>query len=396
MRNMGKAFESKNEKGYTNSLIKHLKEGNYVFVLGPACMGKTAIIKKAMDKFGELSGSKCCYFDMKKGAEKGAHSFYNHILNEVEGEYKNIEWGTDLSNEFIAELDKSVFMPTVLIFDSFRAVERDFYEHFSVDCRKIFTEGKLHPDYGLSKILMVFSGSFVSPERHETSPLWNITMQIEVLLPPEDEAKEIIESYLKEHKLPLSDELIRFVYDSTRRHRYLAHSLIQFMENNRTQLNRIDSHKVLDNFIDHVWQVLNKQKYALGGDDNDLKEHFINIVEYLDTSPEILRIVIGLLEGKTTPCPPYKKIDNITITGAITKDKEGYYTFSNSVYKEFLKRVYPAIGLAISVSFTLRRKTCGKRQKRFIASCFAKETGRIKQNRSRRSRDILSPFSQSL
>ena len=102
MGNWNKAFESKNEKGYINSLIKHLKEGSYVFVLGPNCMGKTAIIKKAMDKLGKLSKNKCCYFDMKKEAEKGAHSFYNHILNKVSGEKKEIEWGTDLSNEFIA------------------------------------------------------------------------------------------------------------------------------------------------------------------------------------------------------------------------------------------------------------------------------------------------------
>lgn len=326
---------TKTEKVYIEKLIKYLTEGSFVFILGPMGMGKTTIIKGALPGIKKSLGLECFFFDLGE-AQKGAHSFYEHILKKISGE--NIEaWGADLSNEFISWINTYISEPSLFIFDNFRAINRDFYEQFSADCRKIKMEGVAHPGSGLSKILMVFSGSLIGSE-HKSSPLWNITERIEILPLPKNEAKKVIIDYFKKfgEKNPPC-ELVDLIHDSTLGHRYLAGELARFASKKGIKGPRIDIGKIIEDFSRYIWLVVNKPKDVLDQDDIDLRRHFLNIVEYLETSPDILRVSLDLIEGEPVKGPRRPRIDNISITGAISKDEKGYYRFLNPSYEKFFK-----------------------------------------------------------
>jgi signal transduction histidine kinase len=328
---------TKTEKVYIEKLIKYLEEGSFVFILGPMGMGKTTIIKGALPRIKKSLELDYFFFDLGE-AQKGAHYFYNLILKTISG--KNIEeWGPDLSNEFISRLDNHISKPSLFIFDNFRAINRDFYEQFSADCRKIKMEGVVHPGSGLSKILMVFSGSLIGSE-HKASPLWNITERIEILPLPQNEAKKVIIDYFKnlgEENPP--GELVDKIHDSTLGHRYLAGELARFASKKGIKDPRIDTGKVIEDFSWHIWSVVNKPGDVLDHNDIYIRRHFLNIVEYLETSPYILRVTLDLIEDKTVAGPRRPRIDNISITGAISKDDKGYYSFLNPIYEKFFKEL---------------------------------------------------------
>ncbi|CAN2047058.1 hypothetical protein GMMP13_380056 [Candidatus Magnetomoraceae bacterium gMMP-13] len=331
-----------------NKLIKYLKQKFYVFMIGPNGMGKTRIMRAAKLKIEEQLGFKCYYFNLEEENQRGAHFFYSNILEKI-SDGMQIELGSDLSNDFIAQLDSCVSNPTVFLFDSFRAVSKDFYDNFSRDCRKIFNEGRANPDSGLSKILMIFAGSMVASksEQHDTSPLWNITKQIEILPISEDETKEIIvERFKKKLNYESNDNIVKIIYDFTKGHLFLANAFIRYATKNYQNIKFYNQH-LLNDFIGHIWTVARNPMNRSGDkqSDNKLYKHFISIIEYLETSPEIFDMILKILDGKFPQGSPRPIVDSITITGTISKDK-GYYDFSNPVYKEFFKRLLNGYRLA--------------------------------------------------
>jgi len=126
---------TKNKIESIEKLIRHLKEGSYVFIIGPNGMGKTAMLKKAEPLIKKEINPNCYYFDMKEDTKEGAFIFYNKILQMISGKKEKFDLSRDLSNDFIEHLGKSVLHPTVLIFDGFHALTPDFYDHFSF-CRE--------------------------------------------------------------------------------------------------------------------------------------------------------------------------------------------------------------------------------------------------------------------
>lgn len=320
------------EKGYVKQLIGCIKQGDYVFLLGASGIGKTTVIKAAKAEIEEIHAIKCHYIDLGKAGKKGAPEFYNHVINSITGPNETIEWGDDLSDEFIELLNERTASRTILMFDGFRAVNSDFYEHFSRDCRRVYNEGKAYPDSGIAKIVMVFSGSLVASESHETSPLWNITEQIELIPLSNNEERATIQSYFQHYSLPFTNETIKSVADLICGHRYLAESLTKFISKNGIS-------NLLLSFSDHIWEVVNRSDSYLTDDARELKQHFFNIMEYLETSAYVLTVVLDLYEGKPNQGSPYPAIDHATITGAVSKDDSGSYSFANPIYKKFLERL---------------------------------------------------------
>lgn len=327
---------TESEKVYIEKLIHHLNEGSYVFILGPGGMGKTTVIKEALPELEKMFGIRCYFFDLKE-AQKGANHFYNHILEKISGNRIKKIFGDDLSNDFIQKLENYISHPTLLIFDNFRAINRDFYDQFSVDCRKIKMMAESDPNSGLNNILMVFSGSLIA-SGHETSPLFNITEKIEILLLPQKEAKIIIKHiFLSLGVKAPSSQIIDIIYDYTLGHRYLSVELVRFVVTKKLLKQGKKIEHIFQAFIQHIWEVINKSEDVLQMEDKELRSHFINIMEYLETSSEILRVVLDLQERKSVRGPKLPRLDNTTVTGTISKDSKGKYYFSNKVYKEFFE-----------------------------------------------------------
>ncbi len=344
---------SKRNAFYIKDIIQHLKDGNYVFVLGPNGMGKTTILKTAMKELENTGKYRCLFFNMAEDTIKGAHFFYNHILEKISGEKNLISHNKDLSHEFIRHLDSLLAgsdLITILFFDSFRVENRDFYDHFSKDCRKIFNEGKSAPGSGLSCLLMAFGGSMVSSGQMETSPLWNITEQIEILPPPEAEFKEniispylnkrIIESFSQKFSGSLfSRDIVRIIYKATLGHVFLARAMVRFLTGQSFENKTMEKERIADEFVEHILMVLDTPGKDLDHYEKKLKNHFLGIINYLENSPHVLRAVLRLMDEGNMLASRIPVIDNVTISGAISKDGNGYYYFANPIYEAFFDKL---------------------------------------------------------
>ncbi len=326
-------------------ILKVIRENHYLFLLGPRGSGKTRLIKAAIPEIEKELGFACRYIDLEEYAPKGAYFLYNHILKIISsGRRENLE-SSMLSDDFISEIESAASgskHKIVLIFDGFRAVNSEFYDNFAIDCRKIHSQAQAEPDSGLGNILMVFAGSLIGYAQNETSPLWNITEHIPLLDPDEKETSAIIKPLFDNKNIPPAKELIRSIFELTKGNVSLARALTQFIiQKKRPQRYQNRKDQLLEDFILYIWRVTNTKKQKRQKKlDQKLHRHFVSVVEYLETIPDVLEKVLDLLDGKPVPASwSSRSVDPMVITGAIRRNDNGCYDFTNPIYQKFLEKL---------------------------------------------------------
>ncbi len=369
------------EREKIQKIVKWVQEKQYIFVLGPNGVGKTSLIQNAIKVINNKLGHKTITFDLENYQNEDARDFYGEILEKISGEKHSFTYEEDLSNQFIEELNQCVTETHLLVFDGFRAINRDFYEHFSSDCRKINMEGASGQSPGLNRIVMLFGGSMPVSEPHDQSTLWMIVEPIEVGPLPKKEAKENIRVLVEHFKLrkPRKDQ-IDFIYNATRGYRFITEAFIRFSgERIIATLNLSDpeiQQKTIARFIDFVWNAANgKMRKNTDKKETDrVVAHFTKIVEALETSADILWTVIDLQEGKSIPCSTLGQFDHITASGIISKNanmKE--YVYSSTIYEVFLKRLLKGHFRADFCLFHLHQPDMWKRAKTIYSSVLKKK-----------------------
>jgi len=329
---------SSSETVYLNKMINYISEGRYVFLVGATGMGKTTIIEKAIDILENHLGYQCHYFDFETYEKERASAFYQAIINKVSGKNIKIEWGTNPSIAFISNLEEHASKPTILAFDNLNTINRDFYDHFSQDCRAIYNETREASNSGLSNILIIFGGFLQKTYQDEISPLWNITEQIEILPIPEDERQDVIIAHFEKYKiLNPSYELVERIDQATSGYHYLIVQLVDFIYRKNLQENTPNN--VINEFLKYIWSLYQPSEKVIAKQDKSLKKHFEVIIEYMETIPDILKAALDLSENKICTGAKLPKIDDITICGAIRKHDNGNYAFSNEIYKKLFIRL---------------------------------------------------------
>lgn len=330
------------EINYLNQVLKTIYQGHYVFLLGATGMGKTTIIKDALDNLENHQGYSCNYFNYEIGEQQGAKSFYQKIVNAVAGKKVDLEWGANPSNLFPTYLKKYISQPTILAFDNLNSHNKEFYDKFSHDCRSVYNDKDLRKSK-ISKLLIIFGGYLKKSDKDDLSPLWNITDQIEILPIPNDEREDIISAHFEQFGLthPLQ-RLVKRIDKATSGHHYLIVKLVEYFKESKLKKYQDVEHlnMIIDDFIDDILSLRKKESNSLNKKDQKLKKHFEGMIEYFETIPEVLQVAIDISENKIRGGPLFPKIDDITITGMITKDVAGNYAFSNEIYhKWFMKLV---------------------------------------------------------
>ncbi|MDM8555749.1 HAMP domain-containing sensor histidine kinase [Desulfococcaceae bacterium HSG7] len=320
-------------------MLNYISEGKYVFLVGATGMGKTTIIRKAIDALKNHLGYQCHYFDFEAYEKERASAFYQAIIDKVSEKKITIEWGTNPSIKLISNLEQHVSKPTILAFDNLNAMNREFYDHFSQDCRSIYNEKRLASKSGLSDVLIIFGGFLQKTYKDEISPLWNITEQIEILPIPEDERQDVIFAHFEKYEiLNPSYDLVERIDQATRGYHYLIAQLVDFIY--RKNLHENTPNSVIIEFFKYIWSLYQPSEKGMNEEDKSLRKHFEVMIEYLETNPGILQIALDLSEDKICTGARLPKIDDITICGAIRKDDDGNYRFSNEIYEKlFLKLI---------------------------------------------------------
>jgi signal transduction histidine kinase/PAS domain-containing protein len=328
-----------------NKIKKYLiNDKDYVFLLGPNSTGKSVIIKKALDEIQETKGVRYHLFNLRKrNMQTRAHDFYKEILKEVAGkryDEKKINIDKNISRNFIDLLNKLVTEPVILFFDSFQALNQDIYEHFSKDCRVIHNEGIFRPDSGLSKIKMVFAGSKLRAEDFNISPLWNVCARFYVSPLPENEAKDMIQTYFRKEsdiQEDIPDEIMRSIHYLSQGHPYLIKALVRFFSK-RGHLLWIDDNKErAKKFVDYIFQLIDNS-VNITRKEKKLRRHFLILIDYIESSPQIFETILKIQKNIPVQGALSDDMDVYTITGILKKDENGEYYFSNEIYKAFFER----------------------------------------------------------
>jgi len=319
---------SKSDNQSLMKIIEYLEKGKNIFLLGPRGFGKSTLIKSSIDKIQNSLQYECVYFNMEKDTKNDAYIFYSYIVEKTLDKsttnnfsINKIQSNLDISTILLDQLDKNIKSPTILIFDRFRAVNHEFYEHFCQDCISIVKKGEANPGSGLSKIKFIFSGSLISSHELNSSPIWDICERIELTPEGESEFKDYVISCIKKNTSNINTDHVKFIMNSTKGHRFLACELAQFIyTQNITNL---------DSFISYIWDSI-----FLDNQETKISDHFKRLAEYLETSPDVLNCVNAL--PNRLPCSESLNFDHVTLTGAFIK-KEGYYECSNPIYQNFFE-----------------------------------------------------------
>jgi signal transduction histidine kinase/PAS domain-containing protein len=363
----GETAPSQTELKYLKQLLDNIETQKNVFIIGPNGTGKTFLINKAIPMIKKDLNYKCYYFDMRELIlkEGGGQNVYKEILKDVINKELAIET-ENISNELIDLLNKHVKSPTVLFFDHFRITHQEFYNYFSETCRKINSTATEQKKSGCSYIIMVFAGSLI--QRHASdlrkSPLWNITEKI--FIKPHQRLEANINNYKRLESLlgqEPDDELLDTIYDLTMGHKYLSKTLIQVIH--FLGLFHQSKEHILDTYIVYVLDVLRINEMYLPANVKMIRDHYYNIIEYIENNSIILRIVLDLYQGIIPSLQSPFEIDQVTISGIVDKNEKGQYSFSNPIYEKIILTIFAGFRAADYCLFHAENDALWQRAKMF-------------------------------
>ena len=323
------------ENKHLNTIIESIKDNNCLFIVGPRGMGKSLIIQAAHNSMCVNSEYDSFYFDIER---IGPVDLYEHISQKI-AQKTNLNY---VYEKNIAKfLNESIKKKTVLFFDKFRVLKDfDFYYQFMNDCLKIHNEGKAYPESGCSKIVMIFNSSIIHTSQPNVHSLWDIAYRIVIKPLNIDAIDEIIGKSLNSEDLLLNhNHLVSEIYRVTSGHRLLSRNLTFFLihKSSIQLLQKID----INIYIDHIWKILNHVEEEKIDLDDEICNHFMFIIQLIESSFQLTKILIKILYKKKmdrgSKIPFY---DKLTITGILKKNTKGNYIFSNIIYKEFIKRLF--------------------------------------------------------
>jgi signal transduction histidine kinase/energy-coupling factor transporter ATP-binding protein EcfA2 len=319
---------------YIGKVINTIKKDKKsVFLIGPNGMGKSTILKGAMDNLKDHPDYKCLHFDMRADAA-GALDFYTRIIEKIDSTIPHELTNRGLSSIFYEEFSNRVQNNNeqlIIFFDHVESVNRNFYDQFSIVFRRIIIEiqGQYAP-------LFVFCGSRVttSPESSnlDTSPLWNVTEPIEVKPCRGKELEEMISYHYK--ALTASDadkDSISFIARITNGQTLLIRSLIRYISEKNITCFENDT-EIVNNYIVHY---LSEQQ-----NDNRLRDHIQHVIDKFTTMPLLLINIIKAIRNNADSSEKLPdRYDNTTISGILTIDSQNNYCFSNAIYKSIFTKL---------------------------------------------------------
>jgi signal transduction histidine kinase/energy-coupling factor transporter ATP-binding protein EcfA2 len=310
-----------------------LEDQKSVFLIGPNGMGKSTILKGAMDNLKDHPDYKCLHFDMRADAA-GALDFYTRIIEKIDSTIPHKLTNRGLSSIFYEEFSNRVQNNNeqlIFFFDHVESVNRNFYDQFSIVFRRIIIEirGQYAP-------LFVFCGSRVttSPESSnlDTSPLWNVTEPIEVKPCRGKDLEKMISYHYK--ALTASDadkDSISFIARITNGQTLLIRSLIRYISEKNITFFENDT-EIVNNYIVHY---LSEQQ-----NDNRLRDHIQHVIDKFISMPLLL---INMIKSIRSNADPSEKLpdryDNTTISGILTINSQNNYCFSNAIYKSIFTKL---------------------------------------------------------
>jgi signal transduction histidine kinase/energy-coupling factor transporter ATP-binding protein EcfA2 len=311
-----------------------LEDKKSVFLIGPNGMGKSTILKGAMDNLKDHPDYKCLHFDMRADAKEGALDFYTRIIEKIDSTIPHELTNRGLSSIFYEEFSNRVQNNNeqlIIFFDHVESVNRNFYDHFSIVFRRIIIEirGQYAP-------LFVFCGSRVttSPESSnlDTSPLWNVTEPIEVKPCRGKDLEKMISYHYK--ALTASDadkDSISFIARITNGQTLLIRSLIRYISEKNITCFENDT-EIVNNYIVHY---LSEQQ-----NDNRLRDHIQHVIDKFTTMPLLLINIIKAIRNNADSSEKLPdRYDNTTISGILTIDSQNNYCFSNAIYKSIFTKL---------------------------------------------------------
>jgi signal transduction histidine kinase len=312
-----------------------LEDKKSVFLIGPNGMGKSTILKGAMDNLKDHPDYKCLHFDMRADAKAGALDFYTRIIEKIDSTIPHRLTNRGLSSifyeEFSNRIQKNNNEQLIIFFDHVESVNRNFYDQFSIVFRRIIIEiqGQYCP-------LFVFCGSRVttSPKSSnlDTSPLWNVTEPIEVKPCRGKELEEMISFHYKALTSSEADkDSISFIARVTNGQTLLIRSLIRYISEMNITCFENDT-GIVNKYILHY---LSEQQ-----NDNRLLAHIQHIIDKFKTMPLLLINMIKSIRNNADPSENLPdRYDNTTISGILTINSQNNYCFSNAIYKSIFTKL---------------------------------------------------------
>jgi len=339
-------FLSKSEQNYIKQLLGYIQNGEYVFIVSPNGMSRRTIIECSQDELNKLDFDSY-YFDLEKISYMGVYSLYEAILSEITQQPEKISQDKKLFEEFIHRLEQYTENFTVLFFNNIRSIDKEFYDNFARVCYKIYyrSRSKIRPVDMTQKIVMVFGG-FLSDEELRQSALNSITKKVHIMPIPENETKDIIIKNLEFKGIQNPPKkLINWIDNQTSGYHYTITLICYLMATHYPDIDRWDEKKLLNEIVQKCIEMIPQKQANKNSEpitDKDIivaGRFFDHIIEYLKISENFLKVVLDLIENKSSTI--YGKrlpaIDHITITGVITKSETNQYIFSNNFYEQFIR-----------------------------------------------------------
>jgi hypothetical protein len=320
------------ERGEDDQVIKGVRRGDYVALIGARQTGKTSLLLRLRRRLLD-EGHMPVYLDLSPARNEDEEAWYRYLRSVVLFQLKRVGAGVSvppIGDRFDlreALMQVSLELPSsrhvVFLIDEMGALPRGIAERFLSMLRTIYNEREAFPEF--RRYVFVMAGAFIPEElvgQPSISP-FNVASRVYTGDADRDGLAPLVHN-LESVGYRVSDEVINGIHGWTGGHPYLTQRLCSLLERRR------DSHLTL-------------QLVDTAADDALGDRNIGRVYDNLDRLPEERRVLHRVLVrddplrfNRASPL-----IARLELVGVIKPDTDGYCTVRNAIYERALTNVDP-------------------------------------------------------
>lgn len=338
--------QSKTHRAAGNHIVRAIRQGLYVALIGPRFSGKTDLLAYALRLLQDV-GYASVNIDL---AQYHACSSLNELFARLSQSIRSAFAGASLQQPAPAELSADEFIQSldeiaaqrdrscIIAFDTLEGLPSSYIHPLLITLRNLYNLQQARPTRLL--VVLVSSLDLAGITLGPTSP-FNIAEPVFLSEINVDDSEQIVRYEFERYDLGISPKALQCLCEAGQGDAYLLHTLCQdaihaLHAQGEYELNITRARRIVDHFVREEaaqFRPLEEPIKQIQGDCH-LLDAFLQIMKK------------GSVPLRELPIELTPSMDAVYITGLVTRTLEDHYTLRNDVYRRVLAQVFTPVDAA--------------------------------------------------
>lgn len=338
--------QSKTHRAAGNHIVRAIRQGLYVALIGPRFSGKTDLLANALSLLQDVGYASVNIDLAQYRACSSLNELFARLSQRIRSAFASVPFQQPVpaelsADEFIQSLDEIAAQrdrSCIIAFDTLEGLHSSYIHPLLITLRNLYNLQQARPTRLL--IVLVSALDLAGITLGPTSP-FNIAEPVFLSEITGEDSEQIIRYEFERYDLGISPKALQCLCEAGLGDAYLLHTLCQdairsLHAQGEYELNITRARRIVDHFIRQEaaqFRPLEEPIKQIQGDCH-LLDAFLQIMKK------------GSVPLRELPIELTPSMDAVYITGLVTRTLEDHYTLRNDVYRRVLAQVFTPVDAA--------------------------------------------------